>query len=105
VAHVVHSWGDENEVHTELPVAPSSGSGGWRVQITVEGGQPPYRVVVRDGAGRALASGRMMRPASMRLSIPRTLDEAIAELTDGSGQTTTAPLTLDSPWAILKLED
>jgi lysophospholipase L1-like esterase len=103
--HVVHSWGDDNEVHTELPVAPLPGRGGWGVQITVEGGQAPYRVVVRDGAGRALASGRMLRPASIRLRIPGTIDEASAELTDGSGQMTTAPLTLDSPRATLKLED
>jgi hypothetical protein len=88
-----------------VPTPPSEASIGWAVEITVEGGQAPYRLVVRDDAGRAVASGRMLQPASIRLRVPGSIEQAHAEITDGSGQMITAPLTLDSPQATLKLED
>jgi hypothetical protein len=71
----------------------------------VVGGEPPYKVVIRDGSDRPVGSARLLSPVQVRLVMRGDLSAGVAEVTDGAGRSARAPVSQDQPQISLSLED
>ena len=95
-------WSARDSEVTDVKLTPPP-TGGWALQASVVGGEPPYKLVVRNPEGAPESSARLFRPTTLKLMVRGGLDEVQIEVTDGTGKVVTTSVSQDEARATLIL--